>query len=147
MIPKFYNSANYIIEEIRYYGKPEAKWRNNEEALPIIEEVVNNTVTSMLLLYFSWGEPELTPTNNGTLELEWFFYEGDIEFCLEIGKDNFSFLIRHKKDSKIDYYVGTSDFIIENIRLVLNTGNAALNGDMIQVKHMIDSFHKCSYSK
>jgi hypothetical protein len=77
------------VQEIQSYAHLEKNW-DGEGALPVIEEVRKNATDAVRRLYKIWGKPEVTPSSNGTIVCEWL--HGNIEFYLEIGKDNYCFL-------------------------------------------------------
>ena len=86
-------SCHKLVQEIQNFAGLEENW-DGEGALPVIKEVRENSVEAIRRLYRIWGEPEVTPSSNGTVILEWF--HGDVEFYLEVGKDNYCFLARDK---------------------------------------------------
>ena len=87
------SSCCRTIEEIQGFAGLEENW-DGEGALPVIAEVRKNSVDAVERLYKIWGEPEVTPSSNGTVILEWF--HDDVEFYLEVGEDNYCFLARDK---------------------------------------------------
>ncbi|MDR1649875.1 MAG: hypothetical protein LBR71_06400 [Synergistaceae bacterium] len=78
-----------VVQEIQSYADLEKNW-DGEGALPVIEEVRNNATSVVRRLYKTWGAPEVTPSSNGTIVFEWS--HDNVEFYLEIGKDNYCFL-------------------------------------------------------
>jgi hypothetical protein len=88
-----------MVRQIQSFAGLEENW-DGEGALPVIEEVRENAMEAIRRLYKIWGEPDVNPSFNGTVIFEWHHVE--VEFYLEIGKDNFCFLAGNEKGYRND---------------------------------------------
>ncbi|MCL2146593.1 MAG: hypothetical protein FWH52_02180 [Synergistaceae bacterium] len=113
-----------IVKEIMDLAELKENW-DGDGALPIIKEVIENSVNAVRSLCRRWGAPEITPSPNGTVILEWF--HNDVEFYLEIGKNNFCFLVGDKNGYRKDLAISATLTQASYVE-ILNNGSKLWNG-------------------